>query len=385
MNNQYVLLLPLAAEPAGGFTPGTQIDFLMSHSDLKRLAKGTLRLTGRLNVTYNGVELPDDTTLRLNSNAGAHSVLNHLIIMFKENNVEMNTEYARYVQSYNEASKSCLELGVLSNEVTELTGCSQDGTTNISNLYLQGEVTSALNTMPFSILLNCCLNKSDKDIPFSRTGPIRVRMILKQPSDVFCGDSNIDVANINYTLSNLCLRYVVVDDMGDKEPVRMERIQYAGQQSLLSTYNTFNTICPSSFHSTLLLFKQEGHNNSTTFTYDSILNENFVGLDGDDNEVPVISNYVEWTLMGMDTPLTFPLRTQEEQIQNYILAHNKSLNKHGLNYAKLNNPSVPCGWGLGCYFGAEVPGMPVQCTINFNENLAANYNVYVFYKGTVVV
>lgn len=381
MNNEYTLLLPLAAEPAGGFTPSSQIDFLLNHPK-KSLEKASLRLTANLNITVAGNPIPENSTLRLNSNAGAHSLLNHLIIMFNDsNNVEMNTEYARYVQAYNECSKSCLELGALSNEVIELTGCSQDGTTNLSSLYLQGSATSAASTIPFSILLNCVLNKSTKNIPFSKTGPIRVRMILKQPSEVFCDDPNINVSDVNYTVSNVCLRYVVVDDIDDKEPCIMERIQYAGQQSLLSTYNTFNTICPSSFDSTILLFRQDTHKNSTTFTYDSILNENFA--DADNN--PVISNYVEWSLMGMDTPLSYPLRTQEEQVQNYILAHNKTLNKHGLNYAKLNNPSRPCGWGLGCYFGGNLPGMPVQCTINFSENLGVNYNVYVFYKGSVVV
>lgn len=381
MNNEYVLLLPLAAQPSGGFTPGSQIDFLMNHPG-KLLEKGSLRLVGRSKVSAQGGVLPPTSTLRLNSNAGAHSFLNHLIIMFDENNVEMNTEYARYVAANNESRKSCLELGALSSEVIELTGCDQDGSgDNLSTTYLQGQLASNPNSMPFSILLNCCLNKSSGDIPLSRTKPIRVRMILKQPSDIFCGDENINVSDVSYTLSDLSLRYVLKDDPGLKEPVIMERIQYAGQQTLQSTYNTFNTICPSSFNSCILLFKDYTHTNSTTFMYDSILNENFE--DGSGN--PVISNYVEWTLMGMDTPLTFPLRTQEEQIQNYILSHNKSLTKHGLNYAKLNNPGIASGWGLGCWFGSDVPSMPVQCTINFNNNLGNYYNVYVFYKGSVVV
>ena len=377
MNNEYTLLLPLAAEPAGGFTPGSQIDFLMNHPG-KLLEKGCLRLTGLSTVTGTG----DSQTIRFNSNAGAHSYLNHLIVMFNENNVEMNTEYARYVAANNETRKSCIELGTLSSEITELTGCDQDGAgDNLTNTFIQGQaVGTNANSMPFSILLNCCLNKSSSDIPLSRTGPIRLRMILKQPSDVFCGDDAVNVADVNYTLSNLCLRYVIKDDPGLKQPVMMERVQYAGQQTLQSTYNTFNTICPSSFNSCILLFKDSTHNNSATFAYDSILNENFVS-----GGKSVISNYVEWTLMGMDTPLTFPLRTQEEQIQNYILAHNKSLTKHGLNYAKLNNGSVPCGWGLGCWFGSDIPSMPVQCTINFTSNLDHYYNVYVFYKGSVVV
>ena len=381
MNNEYTLLLPLAAEPQGGFTAGSQIDFLMNHPG-KLLESGTFRLTGRSSVLNGGNPLDADSTLRLNSNAGAHSFLNHLIIMFNENNVEMNTEYARYVAANNESRKSCLELGTLSSEITELTGCDQDGSgDNLSKTYLQGQQGGQNDgSMPFSILLNCCLNKSNGDIPLSKTGPVRVRMILKQPSDVFCGDDTINVADVTYSLSNLCLRYVLKDDPGLKQPVMMERVQYAGQQTLQSTYNTFNTICPSSFNSCILLFKDSTHNNSTTFNYDSILNENFADASGS-----VISNYVEWTLMGMDTPLTFPLRTQEEQIQNYILAHNKSLTKHGLNYAKLNNPGIPSGWGLGCYFGNDIPSMPVQCTINFNNNLANYYNVYVFYKGSIVV
>ena len=217
-------------------------------------------------------------------------------------------------------------------------------------------------------------------MPFNKTGPVRVRMILREPNDVFYGPG-INVTDVSYSVQNIALRYEIHDDLQMKQPVIMERVQYAGQQSLLSSYNTFSTICPSSFNSCVLLFRDQGHANNATFAYDPVLNENF-----QEGGKALIPNYVEFTLQGQDIgPISFPLRTQEEMLTNYVLALSKNLRKHGINYAKLNNPKQACGWGLGVYFGDEKPSQPFQTTINFNNTPASRYNVYIYYTGKMTL
>lgn len=385
MNNEYCLLLPLAAEPAGGFTPSSQIDFLLNHPG-KALKEQTLRLTGSLNVQKyddQGNKLPLDTTdyVTLNSNAGAHSLLNHLIVMFEGSQVELNTEYARFVGAESEAVSSCIELGSLSDDVIELKSVSQDGSkTSLSGVFTLGQSAGDdEGKMPFSIMLRCCLNHSSAPINFSKSGAVRIRMILREPTDVFYAPS-FNISQLTYAVENVALRYVIHDELDMKVPVVMERVQYAGQQSLLSSYNTFSTICPSSFDSCFLVFRNSAHSNSTTFAYDPVLNENFEEAGG-----VLVANYVEWTLQGQDTPLSFPLRTNEEMLTNYIMSHSHSLRKHGINYAKLNNKDQACGYGLGCYFGMDIPSMPLQTTINFDNAITNRYNVYIFYKGKMML
>jgi len=387
MNSEYNLLLPTSAEPQGGFTPSSQIDFVMNHPN-KCLSEQTLRLTGTLSVTNDGDPLTTEQFLSLNPYAGAHSLINHLIILFDGNQVELNTEYARFVAAESECKNSNIELGANTNEIIELKSPSQDGIrTQLQQLQLLGENIGAnASKITFSILLRCCLNKTSTAIPFNKSGPIRIRCILREPTDIFYGP-NIATANVTYTVSQVCLRYQTHDDHKLNIPCVMERVQYTGQQTLQSSYNTFSTLCPTSFDSCIMVFRDQTHTNTTNFSYDPILNENFLDSSVTPS-VALIPNYVEWTLSSQDTPLSFPLRTQEEMLTNYILAHNKSLTKHGLGYSKLNQTNLPNligGFGLGCYFGVDIPSMPLQTTINFANTPVNKYNVYIFYKGKMAI
>lgn len=387
-NTQYELLLPTAAQPAGGYLPSSQIDFIMNHPG-RALKEGTLRLTGLLSVTNDGDPiLPLQAAL--NGNAGAHSLLNHLMVMFDGSMVESIVEYPRFVASETEALHSCVELGAQSDQIVELKTASQTGMkTDLSTIPLEGQaVGDQADKIPFSILLRCCLNNSSAPVSFSKTGQVHLRFTLQQPSDVFWGPA-VNVADISYSISEMALRYQTHDDIPMKDKTILERVSYAGQQTIVSSYNTFSTTAPVSFDSAILLFRNSTHVNTTTCAWDPVLNENFYQAGAS-----VIPNYVEYSLSGQDTPLSFPLRSQEEFLTNYILAHAGDSRKHGLNLAKLNQyvstdvpnyTAQPCGFGLGVHFGEDKASQPLQVTINFAEAPADKYNVYVFYKGKMLL
>lgn len=387
-NVQYELLLPTAAQPQGGYTPSSQIDFIMNHPN-RSLKEGTLRLTGLLSVTDNGAPvLP--LTAALNPNAGAHSLLNHLMVMFNGSMVESIVEYPRFVAAETEALHSCIELGALSDQIVELKTVSQTGQkTSLSTLPVVGQVTGdQADKIPFSILLRCCMNNSSAPISFNKTGQVHLRFTLQQPSDVFWAPT-LNVADLSYTISEMALRYETHDDIPMKEKTILERVSYAGQQTIVSSYNTFSTTSPTSFDSAILLFRNSTHVNSGNALWDPVLNENFY-QDG----ASIIPNYLEYSLSGQDTPLSFPLRSQEEFLTNYIMAQAGDSRKHGLNLAKLNQyvstitptyTAQPCGFGLGVHFGEDKPSQPLQVTINFAEAPADKYNVYVFYKGKMLL
>lgn len=377
-NVQYELLLPTAAQPQGGYIPSSQIDFVMNHPG-RSLKEGSLRLTGLLSVTNAGDPIAV-LEAALNSNAGAHSLLNHLMVMFNGSMVESIVEYPRFVSSETEILHSCIELGALSDQICELKTVSQTGQkTYLSTLPIVGQAAGdQAGKIPFSILLRCCLNNSSAPVSFSKTGQVHLRFTLQQPSDVFWAPS-LNVADLTYTISEMALRYETHDDVPMKEKTILERVSYAGQQTIVSSYNTFSTTCPTSFDSAILLFRNSTHVNTTQCQWDPVLNENFYQAGAS-----IIPNYLEYSLSGQDTPLSFALRSQEEFLSNYIMAHAGDSRKHGLNLAKLNNKQ-PCGFGLGVHFGEDKPSQPLQVTLNFDEAPVDRYNVYVFYKGKMLL
>jgi len=384
MSYQYDLLLPTSAEPQGGFIPSSQVDFLLNNPG-RALKQNTLRLTGLLSITNAGSPLTLGDGVSLNPNAGAHSLLNHVMVMLDGRMVESIVEYGRISAAQTEATHSCIELGALSDQVIELKATSQDGSkTSLTAAAALGQITGdQQGKIPFSILLNCCLNKSTLPISFAKTGQVHLRFVLQQPTDVFYAP-DIDVSDLTYTVSQMALRYQTQVDEFKSFPNTLERISYAGQQSILSTFNTFSTISPVGFESTILLFRDSTHVNTTQFDYDPVLNEFFTDGDG----FSVIPNYVEYTLSGEDTPLTFPLRTGQEMWTNYIVAAGGSLRKNGVNLAKFNGLEAAhqnCGFGLGVHMGGEVASQPCQVTINFDSPLPSKYNCYIFYKGRMML
>lgn len=401
MNSQYNLLLPLSAQPTGGFKSGMQVDFMLQGSE-KAIKPGTVNLTGTLAVTNSANPAPNNLLpadlITLNPNAGAHGLFKYLILEMADRTVEINSQYGLYHAAKTEAMNSTVELGANSSAVPELKVSNADGNyTTLGQSYLLGQATGVdANKIYFSITLDCALNNATAPIPFAKAGAIHLRLTLAEVSEIFRAPS-IATANIDYSISDLALRYETVDAVSDA-PIIMEKVMYAGQQSILSSFNTFSAVPPASFHSSILLFRNKDHNNTgANLTYDSLLNENFQNNDGS----IVIPNYVEWTLLGADSgPIQFPLMTQEEALFNYLMAQTSGKSvKNGVNYAKLQNQRYvinagtpqettvgACGYGLGAYWGQELPGgMACQTTINFVSKPDSNYNVYIFFKGSLVL
>jgi hypothetical protein len=388
MNSQYNLLLPLSAQPSGGFKSGMQVDFMLQGSE-KAIKPGTVNLTGTLAVTKTiaGVTsaLEDTDLITLNPNAGAHGLWKYLILEMADRTVEINSQYGLYHAAKTEAMNSTVELGANSSAVPELKVSNADGNyTTLGQAYLLGQSTGVdENKIYFSINLDCALNNASAPIPFSKSGAIHLRLTVAEVSEAFRAPS-IAISAIDFSISDLALRYETVDAVSDA-PVIMEKVMYGGQQSILSSFNTFSAVPPASFHSSILLFRNKNHNNTgANLTYDTLLNESF---QNDDNS-QVIPNYVEWSLLGADTgAIQFPLMTQEEHLFNYLMAQTSGKSvKNGVNYSKLLNKKQACGYGLGAYWGQELPGgLPVQTTINFTAKPDSDYNVYIFFKGSLAL
>jgi hypothetical protein len=391
MSQIYNLTLPTTIETADGFQPMNNAVFLLNPVG-QQIRQRSVRLNGILqiqNITGAPRALTAADKVSL-SNGGCHSFIRQINVKMGGSIIETFVDYGKFKSLRNEATNYQLDNATTTTDMLSLVSFSNDADKSgldVKNAQSLGMRFNAIPTddtwtqLPFSIVLDCCVNNSNYPLPYSKTGEIEINVFFQ---DVFkSGITSQNVGqNFTYRVKNLEMRYLTDPDMKNPATITMEVKSQAHIGTLVNQTSNieFNLSAPAD--SILAGFLKTGQDNSTgDFQY------NYCGSTAI-SEVEKL-NYLQVKVNGQDDILQFLLQFQQAEIQyNYLLSHhplifgNESMSvaRHGMSYTKLGENEQ--GFGVGCNF---VGGLESGTRVSFLMNLASvplvSYRAFFFSIG----
>jgi hypothetical protein len=391
--SNYNLVLPQSVEPAGCWTPNSLIVFEMDHQG-HQIRAGTVRFNGVLQLFKGNTPIVRTDFVSLNPNAGINGMILQTSVRFGASSVETINQYGRFCAMENEAKYYQMEHGTQTNAMLELMAYSNNGDVSLADTKCR--IASGLlfpinggnpSEIPFSVDLNCCVNKSEVSLPYSRTGKITIELLLQSAND--CGiisNINPSVETFTYKLRNLEMRYMTDLEEKAEGAIILQCVHLSHTPSIINKLNSLSFSPPSSFDSVVCSLINITHSGTAnnSFTHDTLASEALIEQ----------IQYLEFKVNGQDDTLTFPLQKQTSEIlYNALLAFNPmmraydttSIQQHGLTYNKLNQ-TVKTGYMLGCRFhGGVDAGSKVAMNIALASPPANPYTVYIYTIGRLII
>lgn len=393
---KYNLSLPTSVEPVGGFTSNANIEFAFENKG-EEIVKNSIRLNGTLVINKTDASGTNPLSLAdkpiLDPDAGVHGFISQIVTSFGTSTGENLLNYPRFVKAKNEAKKyqidSCTETHSMCEHMTFSNDANIAPTDIKTNAY-SGVIFPTIKTgnyeLPFSVCLDFCLNNSKENIPFSKTGMVKIKILLEQMNKTgfmaLAGGAN---TVYSYSLNNLELRYMT-------EP---EKESYGG--IVLET--------KTSMISTTIKNKLASIEFQATNAFDSVVTTLIRGsavLALDNKTInylqsePIVEQVdtFEVKINGENDFLQYPLKYQGEIIYNYLKAFkpyihaydDTRVDKHGLSYKKLAQAGQKAGYGLGCAFdGGHDSGTRVQLNLSLKDVPADTYQCFTYTIGRLII
>jgi hypothetical protein len=228
------------------------VDFNLSFPN-RKLAVGSVRLEGELEVKYDGrflnsTDSVDGTTVNgkmiyLDHMNGMHSLCEQITTRAGGKVLETLSEYPRYAKmslSATSTRNDCLN----SDRACELATAFD----MLSLCNLQGVVPATQSaTEPqrlnpdFSVRPFMCLNSGSSNLSYKKSGDIEVSFTLNRVFGLLFGN---DVnSKVSYVVRNLRLRYITVPEDDDDEPVILKTKRFVGS-SINSSFANIQTRVP---------------------------------------------------------------------------------------------------------------------------------------------
>jgi hypothetical protein len=356
------------------------VDFLMSAQG-RKFNGGSVRVVGEVEVVYPttaGSPDPLAVDVAYDGPTGAHSWFDRVDTSFAQvGSIENIGDYPRYVAAKAQAS---LAKDDLFNSVYT---CENRVPTDVmANLMLKGMVdiskagvatfadaSGFVKPLDFSVKLDCCLNNmiGDTQLPYAKTGDIKVSLTLARNVNVLYGNSNIG-GSVYYKLKNLMLVYTSVPDNAVYAPQYNFKVSTNIKQSIQSSYASISTKVPIVASSAFLTFILQANENNALKN----------GMCGE--ELPLVAEVQFIFNDAMNQEFTYTLDNREEILYNYIKAVSGVV---GTNNASLNTLASNQGYGMGINFGTLLDLSKSKLGININSGVSsgAPYVAYMFFSG----
>jgi hypothetical protein len=391
MSQIYNLTLPTTIETADGFQAMSNAVFILNPVG-QQIRSKSIRLGGILEIQNNtgvgrALTAADKVSL---SNSGMHGFIRQVNTKLNGSIVETFVDYGKFKSLRNEATNYQIDQATTTTNMLSLVSYSNDADKtglDVKNLQSLGMLFPAITAdatwtqLPFSIVLDICVNNSNYPLPSSKTGEIEINVFFQ---DVFkSGITSQNVGeNFTYRVKNLEMRYLTDPEVKNPATITMEVKSQAHIGTLVNQTSNieFNLSAPAD--SILAGFLKTGEDNSTNdFQY------NYCGSTSISNVDKM--NYLQVKVNGQDDVLQFILQQQQLEIQyNYLLSHhplifgNESMSvaRNGMSYTKLGVNDQ--GYGVGTNF---VGGLPSGTRVSFLMQLASvpltSYRAYFFSIG----
>jgi len=311
------------------------VDFVLTFEN-QSLKLGSIRLEADLNVTQNGLDLNNtanvNKVIKYDKFCGGHGVCESIQTEMLNEVFENLTEYPRLIKQYGVGRTGILDTFDAS-QVCELKVPFDSLTTAImGGEQVENNLTGAnrINIAPdFSIKPDFILNSSGAELPYMRSGPIRISLNLARIQSFLYG-IDVDV-NTKYTLSNLRLTYRTVPEMDNKNPITLRR-RINIKQSIQSTLANIQVKVPSDrVEAMSASFQVQSQEN--TYRYNNV----------DLEKIPNLKQLQFLFNDQTNSAITYLIRNNDEVIDKFV----EAMGNIGHNACSVSNMVNNRGYGIG--------------------------------------
>jgi len=351
-------------EPNSKQSTYTQFDspvFSISAGQGRSIVRNSIRLVADLRVLSDNAN-PKTRTLQgrtFDKNVGGSAFIQSVSVRTQnQGNLETIDNFGRYVKTDSCASKNEYDMLNASN-ACELMCVNQLQAVKYSNGVAPslGGGTPVIKDIDFSIKPQCCLNKTSRDIPASKTGEIELQINLAKNQDALYGGHQD--ANSNYELRNLRCQFKTIPEQKDPSPVVMDLV-YNIKSNMLSGSSSVSANVPAPCYAMVANFIQVQHNSVNVF--------NSLALE-DINQLAEVQMLFNESVSN--SLIAYNLTDQTEMLERFIDAMSTSShNQVSKDKWKSND-----AWALGLDFENEVDLTNNRFTLNIRTN-ASNINTY---------
>jgi len=346
------------------------VDFLISVGEGRSLVENSVRICADLRV----LSAPDTVSTAhrtFDRNVGGHAFFSNMSVSTQNQGLLENSQnYPRMVAQDSIASLNEYDL-LDSKHQCELKATNQ----SISTDYCQGFTptlgtgTAVAKDADFSIKPLMCLNKMDRDLPFSKSGLITVSANLARNIDAIFGQA--DDAATHYELRNIKLTFKSIPDPKIDSPVNM-KVVHNVKSNILSGAATISVNVPAVCDSVAMNFIPVAHDSAQVFN--SYKLENIKGF----NEVQFMMNESVSNSM-----ITYVLSDYTEILQRFIDAiEDTSHNQVSIDKFRANG-----GWGMGLKFDEPTDLSVNRFTAQIQSAVDNTYpvNVYMYFYASASI
>lgn len=348
------------------------VDFVLTFEN-QSLQLGSLRLEGEWEVQQDGTFLNtptnEDKLIKYDNFVGAHSIIESVQTEMLGDVFENLTDYPRLVKQYSVGRNGLNDLFNASN-VCEM----KTPVDTMTSVLLQGEevihqISTKVRRNPdFSIKPDFLLNSSTQQLPYNRSGPIRLSFNLARLNSVLYG---LDVdANTTYAVKDLRLVYKTVPMMENKDPIMLRR-RIGIKQSIQSSLANIQVKVPSdsveAFSASFLIQSQEN-----TARYNNV-------------ELDKLPNLKQLQFLFNDqtnASVTYLIKDNSEVIDKFI----KALGDTGSNACSVSNMTNNNGYGIGLKMDGGVIDLTNQkfsVQIDSEVSNKEPYLMYMFFHTVI--
>jgi len=351
MSRIYKSILPQSQKDSYG--ENENIDFNLSFEG-QSIKRGSLRISGNLG-------LANIDTTQIDGHTGIHGVFSSVVTEFQTKGVVENLQqYPRLHKMKMLARQDDPQTLSASVNVTSLKIARDEMTTSM----LAGAVR--LDTLPFCCKLDIMLNRTDSDIPYSKTGAVRISLRTASYAQFMTG-ATLGAGATTYALTNLELHYQV-SESAKSGPVQATTYHLI-KHSIDSNNNSISARVPAMVSSVSCSFILASRENSNTYNNLECA------------ELPGVSR-VQWTFNDAMNVVKYDITSREEILYNYLKSMGRS-DYNSVRTADLVNESRTYGMGLDFYGGINLLNQKLGLDIVSTADNTNVFSMYMFFRSVV--
>ena len=343
----------------GAYKPNENVTFKLSFEGHK-IKKESLRLNGVLKFTdTTGDATTDFKDCQYDALTGIHGAFVGIVTEFdKVGVVENLQEYPRWHKMKMGALQDDSQALAVSDNVTSLK-LSDD---RMTNSFLYGAKDTKV--LPFSCNIDIMMNRTNNDIPYSKTGDIKIQFRIASNAEFYSASDTTRTRN--WVLEDLELTYQCSESLpADKKKVVSGTAYYNVKHTISSNLASISTKVPAICNAVSCSFIPTADENQQAKNNLAVVRP------------PGISS-IKWNFNDSLSMVHFEMKTDEEILHNYFA----SMGRSPYHYVRSRNYN---NFGVGLNFGTPVDLNKNKIGLEFTSSVdnTAPYSLYMFFHSFV--
>lgn len=355
------------------FNPEDLVDFELDAPEGRSLVKGSIEISGVVK-TFRAdgatrIVVGDAGTLTLNKNVGSASLFSSMSSStVNQGSLEqISVAYPRFVGIMENLSKEAQMKNSLDSTL-EWKFPNDD----LSDNYLrQGAIIGNGNTVnvdpAFSHKPMIALNRSDSNIPFSKTGKMRITLNLESNEKALTNKiTTAGVGQVQYTIEKLRCRYRTVPEDPSTDTILMEKVN-AVKSTINSTLSSISINVPSRAST------------GCSISFQGTANEGIPSLDNNALEKINVSG-LQFFYNNANTYLNYKLDSLSEIVMRGLKSYSPS-NDEATNDITEENLASNDNFVVGTDFDGVISLAENSFEVSIESDVSANTNVYLYFHS----